>query len=66
MKTFLGTVTAGYGVAARNLNPAMALIEGRTGLANLARRTLNVNIPEEYIVRADALIHPDEYPLNSK
>jgi hypothetical protein len=60
MKVFIGIVTAGYGVAARNLDPVMALIESRTGLANLVRGTLNVNISDEYIVRADALINPDE------
>ncbi|HZV89017.1 MAG TPA: DUF120 domain-containing protein [Candidatus Binatus sp.] len=65
MKVFKGTVTAGYGIATRNLAPIMALIENRTGLANLAQGTLNVNIPEEYIVRPDALISPDEYPYNN-
>jgi len=64
MKTFIGIVTTGYGVAARNLEPVMALIETRTGLANLVRGTLNINISEEYIVQADAIISPDEYPLN--
>jgi CTP-dependent riboflavin kinase len=64
MKVFNGTVTAGYGIATRNLAPIMALIESRTGLANFAQGTLNVNIPEEYIVRPDALISPDEYPYN--
>lgn len=66
MKVFRGVVTKGYGVAERNLEPVMALIESRTGLANLAKGTLNVNIPEEYIVRSDALISPDEYPLNKQ
>jgi CTP-dependent riboflavin kinase len=66
MKVFIGIVTAGYGVAARNLDPVMTLIESRTGLANLVRGTLNVNISEEYIVQADALINPDEYPLNKQ
>ena len=64
MKVFNGTVTVGYGIATRNLAPIMALIESRTGLANLAQGTLNVNISEEYIVRPDALISPDEYPYN--
>ena len=64
MKVFYGTVTTGYGVAARNLDPVMNLIENRTGLFNLVRGTLNVNIAGEYIVRADAVIFPDEYPLN--
>jgi len=44
----------------------MGLIETRTGLANLVRGTLNVNIPEEYIVLPDAVISPDEYPLNKQ
>ncbi len=64
MKIFHGAVTSGYGVAARNLDPVMALIEARTGLGNLVRGTLNISIPEEYIVRADALVLPGEYPLN--
>jgi hypothetical protein len=62
MKVFIGTVTGGYNVAARNLEPVMGLIEARTGFARLVRGTLNVNIPEEYIVRPDALINPDECP----
>jgi CTP-dependent riboflavin kinase len=66
MKVFIGTVTGGYNVAARNLEPVMGLIEARTGFARLVRGTLNVNIPEEYIVRPDALINPDEYPLNKE
>ena len=67
MKTFSGIVTDGYGIAARNLDPVMSLIEQRTGLLYLVRGTLNVNIPEEYIVRRpDALILPDEYPFNKK
>jgi CTP-dependent riboflavin kinase len=64
MKVFTGTVTSGYGMAAGNLDPVMPLIEQRTGLLHLVRGTLNVTIPEEYIVRADALVLPDEYPYN--
>jgi CTP-dependent riboflavin kinase len=64
MKAFIGIVTTGYGVAARNLDPVMALIETRTGVANLVRGTLNINISDEYIVQADAIISPEEYPLN--
>jgi CTP-dependent riboflavin kinase len=66
MRVFVGTVTGGYNEAARNLDPVMGLIEARTGFANLVRGTLNVNIPEEYIVRPDALINPDEYPRNKE
>ncbi len=64
MKILSGIVTTGYGAATPNLAPVMALIEARTGLANLAPGTLNVKIREEYIVRPDALINPAEYPLN--
>lgn len=64
MKTFRGTVTSGYGVAAQNLDPVMQLVEARTGLRDLVRGTLNVIIPEEYVVVADALVLPAEYPLN--
>ena len=42
------------------------LIEARAGLANLVRGTLNVNFSEEYIVQADALVYPDEYPFNKE
>jgi CTP-dependent riboflavin kinase len=66
MRIFRGIVTKGYGVATQNLAPVMTLIESRTGLLNLVEGTLNVNIPEEYIVRGDALICPDEYPLNKQ
>jgi CTP-dependent riboflavin kinase len=64
MKIFLATVTTGYGMATPNLNPIMSLIETRIGLPNLVPGTLNVSIPEEYIVPADALILPHEYPYN--
>jgi CTP-dependent riboflavin kinase len=64
VKLFRGTVVAGYGMATANLNPVIPLIEARLGLANLVPGTLNVTIPEEYIVRADALILPEEYPYN--
>ena len=66
MRIFVGRVTSGYGMAARNLDPVMSLIEQRTGLLNLVRGTLNATIPEEYIVRADALVLPDEYPYNKE
>ena len=66
MKVFSGIVTTGYGAAAPNLAPVMALIEARTGLINLVPGTLNVKIQEEYIVRPDALLNPDVYPLNNE
>lgn len=66
MKVFRGQVTSGYGEATPNLAPVMQLIEQRTGLTKLVPGTLNVIIPEEYIVRADAFIYPEEYPRNQK
>ena len=64
MKVFTGIVKTGYGLATPNLAPVVALIEARTGLPNLAPGTLNVKILEEYIVRSDAVINPEEYPFN--
>lgn len=64
MKVFRGQVTSGYGAATQNLAPVMHLIESRTGLTGLVPGTLNLNIPEEYIVLADPFIYPDEYPRN--
>ena len=66
MRIVYGSVTHGYGKATQNLDPVMGLIETRTGFPGLVRGTLNVKIPEEYIVRADALINPEEYPLNNQ
>ncbi|MGH9740983.1 MAG: DUF120 domain-containing protein [Candidatus Acidiferrum sp.] len=64
MKIFPATVTTGYGMATANLSPVLSLIEARIGLPNLVPGTLNVSLPEDYVVLADALIHPDEYPYN--
>jgi CTP-dependent riboflavin kinase len=66
MKLLLGTVTTGYGMATPNLNPVMHLIASRIGLPHLAPGTLNVTLPEAYIVPADALILPHEYPYNQQ
>jgi CTP-dependent riboflavin kinase len=64
MRTIVGTVAnanEGFHVAAAYLNPVMHLIEARMGLSNLVPGTLNVWIPENYIVIARAIITPDEY-----
>ncbi|MGB7281884.1 MAG: DUF120 domain-containing protein [Candidatus Acidiferrum sp.] len=66
MRIFPGTVTTGYGMATLNLSPVMSLIESRIGLPNLIPGTLNVSIPEDYIVPANALILPHEYPYNQQ
>lgn len=64
MRVFAARVVNGFGVASGNLAPVMSLIEERMGLKGLVPGTLNVEIPEDYIVISDALIHPEEYPLN--
>jgi CTP-dependent riboflavin kinase len=62
MKIFIGKVSSStFGVAAKNLARVMHLIEARMGLVNLVPGTLNIRIPEEYIVIADATISPHEY-----
>jgi len=67
MKTIIGKIAhieGGFHVAAANLNPVMHLIEQRMGLTDLVSGTLNVWIPEEYVVIARAVITPEEYGLN--
>lgn len=64
MRVFTGKVDKGCGVATENLRPVMPLIESRMRLAGLVLGTLNVRISEDYIVKADETIKPDEYPLN--
>jgi hypothetical protein len=64
VRAFKGLVSDGYGVASANLAPVMGLIESRMRLGGLVAGTLNVQIPEDYIVISDAEIKPEEYPLN--
>ena len=64
MRTIVGTVAnadEGFHVATAHLKPVMPLIEERMGLSNLVPGTLNVWIPENYIVVAQAVITPVEY-----
>ena len=62
MRILRGTVTGkGYGVAGDNLLPSTRLILERTGLPALEKGTLNLSIPEPYIVSADARLVGDEY-----
>lgn len=56
-----GEVTRGYGLAARNLAHVTPLIAARTGLARVYPGTLNVRLPEPYIVAPDALVTAEEY-----
>jgi CTP-dependent riboflavin kinase len=67
MRIIVGRVACheeGYHVATELLNPVVHLIEERMGLADLVAGTLNVHIPEDYIVIADASIAPNEYGHN--
>lgn len=66
MRTLKGIVDDGYGLASANLGPIMGLIQGRMGLTKLVAGTLNVRIFEDYLVKADAVISPEEYPLNNE
>ena len=64
MRIFHGTVRSGYGDATANLKPVLRLIESRMGMTNLIEGTLNVQIPEDYLVIPTTSILPHEYPLN--
>jgi len=66
MRTLKGTVDDGYGLASAHLASVMGLIESRMGLTKLVEGTLNVRILEDYLVKADAVISPEEYPLNKE
>jgi CTP-dependent riboflavin kinase len=61
MRILQGTVGTRYGVAAANLAPVEGLIRERMGLPTLTSGTLNVILPEPYIVKADAKIDAAEY-----
>jgi CTP-dependent riboflavin kinase len=64
MRVLHGTVKSGYGVATANLKPVLRFIESRMGMASLVEGTLNVQIPESYMVIPTTSILPHEYPLN--
>jgi hypothetical protein len=61
MRSFIGRVADGYGLATPHLMPVECLIEDRIGLAPLQSGTLNLQLSEPYIVRAGARINPEEY-----
>jgi len=64
MRIFHGTVKSGYRVATANLNPVLRIIESRVGMTGLVEGTLNLQIPEDYVVIPTSSILPHEYPLN--
>ena len=61
MKTLRGQVASRFGAATPNLATVEKLLLARTGLPSMAPGTLNVVLPERYLVRADAVIHSTEY-----
>lgn len=61
MRVLHGELTHGFGVAARNLAHVVPLIAARTGLARLTAGTLNVRLPEPFLVAAEATVAADEY-----
>lgn len=62
MHTLSGTVTAGgFGYASGNLLPSENLILQRSGLKSLVRGTLNLKLPESYIVPPDFVLVGSEY-----
>jgi hypothetical protein len=56
-----GRVRSRFGYATGNLRTVEGLLLARTGLPSMAPGTLNVQLGQRYIVRADAQIAPDEY-----
>lgn len=60
-KILRGVVSSRFGVAAANLPTVEPLLLSRTGLRSMAPGTLNLRMPSDYIVRADATIEPNEY-----
>ena len=61
MRVFQGIVEKGNGVASGYLRHITELIGERIGIQNMIEGTLNVRIPEPYVVPADATILPFEY-----
>ena len=60
MRIFHGTIKSGFGAATANLNPVLRLIELRMGMASLVEGTLNIQIPESYLVIPTTSILPKE------
>lgn len=61
MRVLRGVVSARHGAATGNLAPYEELILKRTGLSAMVPGTLNITLPERYLVRADAIISSNEY-----
>ncbi len=61
VQTLRGVVSSRFNAATPNLRTVEALLLSRTGLPSMTPGTLNVTIPFNYIVHADATIEPHEY-----
>lgn len=61
MRLLLGEATRGYGLAARNLAHVAPLITARTGLTRMISGTLNVRLPEPYLVPPESTVSVEEY-----
>jgi len=61
MQTLRGIVSSRFKAATPNLKTVEEKLLSRTGLPSMAPGTLNVTIPFNYIVHADATIEPHEY-----
>jgi hypothetical protein len=61
MRHLTGKVSSRFKAAGPNLATVEGLILERTGLPSMAPGTLNVSLPHDYIVQADAAIEPHEY-----
>ncbi len=61
MQILRGVVSSRFKAATGNLATVEGLLLSRTGLSSMAPGTLNVTIPFNYIVLADATIEPHEY-----
>jgi CTP-dependent riboflavin kinase len=57
----LGTVTKGMGLAGRNLQPVLPLIEQRSGIRPLIPNTLNLKLPSVYHFQPDFIVSRAEY-----
>src|SRR5690349_2826946 len=61
MRVLRGVVSSRFGAATPNLRTVEQLLLARTGLPTMAPGTLNITLPFDYIVSADATIEPLEY-----
>jgi len=61
MMTLRGMVTSRHGIASKCLEGITPLIGERIGVQGLVTGTFNIQLPQPYIVEADALVRPHEY-----